>query len=117
MNGPLIAIVTGIISLLIGGAAGYAIHYFLQKQAQERLQIKTTDILNAAEEKAKDTELQAKDKALQIRQQAEAEVTRRRGDLTREEDRLQKRREELDLRIDRLEKREQTLEQAPEFGG
>lgn len=109
MNGPIVPIIIGVISLLIGGGIGFAIQQRLQKQAQERLQTKTSDILFAAEEKAKEIELQAKDKALQIRQQAEVEVSRRRNELTREEDRLQKRREELDIRLDRLDKREQTL--------
>ncbi len=98
-----------ILSVVVGMAIGYAINYFLSKRSQERLQTKAEQILNQASEKAHEIELQAKDNAIQTRQTAEAEVNRRRSELSREEDRLQKRREELDNRTDRLEKREQSL--------
>ena len=104
-----ISIFVGLLALAAGAAIGYAIHYTKQKRTQERLKARTVDIITAAEEKAKEVDLQAKDKALQIRQQAEAEVTRRRSEISREEDRQQKRREELDNRLDRLEKREALL--------
>jgi ribonuclease Y len=101
--------IIAILALAVGIAIGYGLHYYLAKQEKTRLQTKVENILAEAQEKARDIELQAKDKTLQIRQQADAEVTRRRTEISREEDRQTKRREELDNRTDRLEKREATL--------
>lgn len=108
MNGIWI-VAFAILDLALGLAIGYAIHYYITKKDQERQKSKAQDILAEAHKKAQEIELQAKDKALQIRQSADAEVNRRRQEISREEDRLQKRREELDLRADRLEKREIAL--------
>jgi ribonuclease Y len=106
---PGLVVIIALVTLAVGVALGYGLYYFLARQEKARQQIKSENIVIEAEEKSKEIELQAKDKALQIRQQAEAEISRRRVDISREEDRLTKRREELDNRTDRLEKREQTL--------
>ena len=106
---PGIAVILSILTLVVGVAIGYWLHYYLAKQEKARLQIKAENIILEAEEKAKEVELQAKDKAIQARQQVDAEVSRRRAEISREEDRLTKRREELDNRTDRQEKREATL--------
>ncbi len=105
----LLIVVTGIVMAAAGGIAGYAIKNNITKNQQLRQKDDIARKLAQAQEEAHAVELQAKDKALQIRQSAEAEVARRRAELTREEDRLQKRREEVDNRTDRLEKREQAL--------
>ncbi len=70
---------------------------------------KADNVIQAATEKAKTVELESRDKAIKVQQEAEAEIQRRRADITREDDRLQKRRAELDHRIERLEIREQNL--------
>ncbi len=106
---PGTVVIIGIVALIAGGVIGYGLYYFIAKQANARLQIKAENIITEAEEKAKNFDLQAKDKALQIRQQADAEVTRRRTEISREEDRLSKRRLELDNNSDRQEKREAAL--------
>jgi ribonuclease Y len=102
-----------LISLVLASAGGLAIGFYiknLQHEKERILQQEEADsIINQAKEMAFNLELEAKDKALEIRQSAEAEISRRRADLTKEEDRLQKRREELDNRADRMEKREQLL--------
>jgi len=67
------------------------------------------NILNTANEEARNIQLQAKDKALEIRQSAETEIAKRRSDLNKEEDRLQRRRDEIDARIEKFEKRDQSL--------
>jgi ribonucrease Y len=102
-------ILAALLALAVGIGVGYVIHYYIAKKEQERLQSKSDDIINVAQEQAKAIELQAKDKALQVRQSADQEVTRRRAEISREEDRMQKRREDLDIRADRLEKGQQTL--------
>ncbi len=53
-------------------------------------------MIQTAEEKAKEVELEARAKSLKISQETDAEIARRRMDLSREEERLQKRRTELD---------------------
>jgi ribonuclease Y len=88
---------------------GYFIKQYQVKVAAEQQQQAADHILTQAREKAAEVELQAKDKALQTRQTADAEIARRRSEITREEDRLQKKREDLDGRADRLEKQQQLL--------
>lgn len=98
-----------IIALAGGAAAGYFIKQRQITQIRQKEQEEAENIINKANEEARSVILQAKDKALETRQTADAEVSRRRNELSREEDRLQKRREDLDGRTDRLDKREQTL--------
>jgi ribonucrease Y len=104
-----------VISLVIGISVGYGIKY-LQNQRTIRMQRDEADnIINVAKEEARNIELQAKDRALEIRQVADAEIARRRQEISKEEDRLTRRREELDNRTERLEKREQALNKRQSF--
>ncbi|RPI87113.1 MAG: ribonuclease Y [Chloroflexi bacterium] len=104
-----------IVALLLGIGIGYVFKQTFNKEAQEKLREEAERIQVAAKENALAIELEAKDKALQLRQAAEAEILRRRNELSREEDRLQKRREELDNRTDRMEKREQAINKRQSF--
>ena len=101
------------IVLALGIAGGYALGHYIKNlqiaKVKQKQQAELENILNVAREQAHQIELQAKDKVLEIRQTADAEITRRRKELSQEEDRLGKRREELDYRTDRLDKREQSL--------
>lgn len=108
MNGG-IWIITALIGIVIGIVIGFIIRKWQYTRASNKEREDAENIVNLAKEEAHRIELQAKDKALEIRQAGEAEIVRRRSELSREEDRLQKRREELDQRIDRLDKREQML--------
>jgi ribonuclease Y len=67
------------------------------------------DKINAAENRARQIEIQAKDAALKHRDDAEEEIRRRRKNLSSDEERLQRRRAELDRRVERQEQREQTM--------
>lgn len=102
-------LVTLVLSLLVGIAIGFIIRQLLYTRKLAEEEKEAGNILNTANEDARNIELQAKDKALEIRQSAESEVARRRSDLNKEEDRLQRRRDETDARTERLENREQTL--------
>ena len=106
-------IVGWLVLIIIALAGGFAIGYFIKNkqitQIRQKEQEESENIINKANEEARGIVLQAKDKALETRQAADAEVSRRRNELSREEDRLQKRREEIDARTDRLDKREQAL--------
>jgi ribonuclease Y len=102
-----------VIGIIIALAVGVAIGYFIKQrqfiQIRQKEQEEAENIINKANEEAHSILIQAKDKALETRQAADAEVSRRRNELSREDDRLQKRREEIDGRTDRLDKREQAL--------
>lgn len=102
-------LVTLVLSLLVGIAIGFIIRQLLYTRKLAEEEEEAGNILNTANEDARNIELQAKNKALEIRQSAESEVARRRSDLNKEEDRLQRRRDETDARTERLENREQTL--------
>ncbi len=100
---------TSIILFIFGLAGGYLLREWVNRRRIQQGKEEAERLVREAAQRASDIELEAKNKALEIRQQAEAEIARRRNELSREEDRLQKRREELDIRADRLEKREQAL--------
>jgi ribonucrease Y len=104
-----------LLGVALGIAIGYILRYFLTKGKDEQRQDEAEALLKSAREQALTIEIKAKDKALEIRQAAEAEINRRRAEISREEDRLLKRREELDSRTDRLEKREQTINKRQSF--
>jgi ribonucrease Y len=104
-----------LLGVALGIVIGYILRYFLTKGKNEQLQDEAEALLKSAREQALTIEIQAKDKALEIRQAAEAEINRRRAEISREEDRLLKRREELDSRTDRLEKREQNINKRQSF--
>lgn len=97
-------------TLMIGIAAVLILSYIggqLFARVMRRSDRKKKEVmLQEAQEQAKRIELDAKDQALKIKQEAEAEIARRRGELSREDDRLQRRRNELDNRFERLEQRE-----------
>jgi len=103
------------ISLVFGIAVGYGIKHLQTKRNILRQHDEADGIINIAKEQARNIELQAKDKALEIRQVADADIARRRQEISKEEDRLLRRREELDNRTDRLEKREQALNKRQSF--
>jgi len=103
-----------IIGLIIGNvifiaALSFGISRLLFKNHINQQKNKANDLIQTAEEKAKEVELEARAKSLKVSQETDAEIARRRMDLSREEERLQKRRTELDSRMDRLEQRESAL--------
>lgn len=105
MNGFWIAL------LIVGDLVVLAlVVYLVSRIALSRMramqQEKSDSLVKQATEKALTIELDARDKAAKIAQEAEAEVNRRRGEVTREEERLNKRRVEVDHRMERLEQRE-----------
>lgn len=111
----IIGVAIFLVALAIGLAIGYYIRQTFSKKTQQKIQEDNERIINQAKEQALAIELEAKDRAIELRQSAEAELVRRRNEISREEDRLQKRREELDNRIDRAEKREQAINKRQSF--
>jgi ribonucrease Y len=109
--GPNNFIIFGIIIadlLLVVGTVYFATR-FLSDRFRREQQLKADNVVLAAQEKARNIELEFKDKSLQMMQESESEILRRRSDLGREEERLQKRRADLDFKVDRIEQREQVL--------
>lgn len=96
-------------SAVLGAVLGFLIKHFQVQAAKRREAEEANRIVGQAKEEARTIELQAKDQAIEIRERAEAEVERRRKELSREDDRLQRRRSELDDRTERLEQSEQAL--------
>ncbi len=95
--------------LVLLGLAFYLLTRYFANRFRKDQETKAETVLLAANEKAREIELEAKDKAMKALQEADTDINRRRTELSREEDRLQKRRTELDARVERLEQREQTL--------
>ncbi len=95
--------------LILGVVLGYFYSQLRYEKVTKDQKKKSENIILEAIEKARVTEIQAKDNALKILQNAEADISRRRGEMSREEDRLQKRRAELDHRVERMEQREMAL--------
>ncbi|GAB4401326.1 MAG: ribonuclease Y [Anaerolineales bacterium] len=115
-----IALITAVVALAAGAAAGYFYKQRLVEAEDERQNRTANHLIREAEEKAKEIRLQAEEETLQFRKQAEKELSQRRAELNKEEERLQRRREEdedriqrrrdeLDGRADRLEKQQQAL--------
>ena len=86
----------------------FGAQYFARRMSSEQRK-QADQLLAEAKEKARILELEARDVALKVKQETEADLGRRRGELSREEDRLQSRRTDLDQRFERLEQREQNL--------
>ncbi len=102
-------IISDVIVLIIGLAAGYIIKHLQARAALRRGEEEAQKTLERAQEDAVKITLQAQNEALVIRETAEKEMVRKRGEVSKEEDRLQQRREELDIRSERVERRQQEL--------
>ncbi len=105
----LVPVVVGLGSLAIGIAGGYVLSQFLLRRERQGREDEAERIVEKAKGQARELELEARDAALKIKDDAEADVKRRRAELTKEEERLQKRRSDLDRERDKLEKREQNM--------
>ncbi len=93
---------------LVVGVLYFATRYLKNRYIKEQ-NTRADNVVAIAQEKAKTIELESKDRALKILQEGEAEIVRRRNELSREDDRLQKRRQDLDNRLERMEQREQAI--------
>ncbi|MBX3049561.1 MAG: ribonuclease Y [Anaerolineales bacterium] len=94
---------------VVGAILGFVAKHLQVEGAKRRLKEEADRIVQDAKEEAKVIQVTAKNEALETRQRAEADIDRKRKDLSREDDRLRQRRTELDKRTERLEERDQTL--------
>ncbi|MCW5876635.1 MAG: ribonuclease Y [Anaerolineales bacterium] len=99
-----------LIGAALGGAVlGFVLKHLQVESAKRRLKEEADRIVQEAKEEARVIQVNAKNEALETRQRAEADIDRKRKDLSREDDRLRQRRTELDKRTERLEERDQAL--------
>jgi ribonuclease Y len=110
-----LAIIIALALAIIGLIGGMVLGYWW-KQRRDALRLESARhqaeaLIVEAQEKARSIELEAKDAALAIRNEAEAEVMRRRREISRLEERAQRRLEQLDARSEALEQRERRLNQ------
>jgi len=77
---------------LLAAVLGFAVKQIQVESAKRRLKEQAGRIVQEANEEAKSIQLNAKNEALETRQRAEADVERKRKDLSREDDRLRQRR-------------------------
>ena len=104
-------VIAAVLALLIGGAVGYAIRYYVAEAMGKAARLEAERLVTEAETQARELNLSTKDKVLRLREKAEADAKRVRVNLRREEDRLQKRRETIDRKVEKLEHQERRLNQ------
>lgn len=105
----LVPVVVGLGALTVGLVIGYVLRQVQLRRELQGRQAEADRIVEEAQGKARELELGARDQALKIKDEAEADVKRRRSELTKEEERLQKRRSEVDREREKIEKRDQVL--------
>ncbi|MEN4041245.1 MAG: ribonuclease Y [Anaerolineaceae bacterium] len=98
-----------IVDLMLVALISYLVIRRLNARFRREQQNRADNVITLANEEARQIEIAARDRALKVMQDAEADLGRRRAELSREEERLQKRRTELDHRVERLEQREMTM--------
>lgn len=108
--GILIILLVAVVFALIGGIVVY---FYLASLATSKLAAAESEarrIVEEAETKSRDIQLQAKDDALRAREELEREQQVRRAETERQERRLQQKEEQLDNRLESLDRRERTLQ-------
>lgn len=98
-----------VIDLVLVIVIGFVVSKLQVDKFKKEQKLKADNVIQVANDKARDIELEAKDKALKILQNSETEISRLRTEVQKEDERLQKRRTELDARVERLEQREQVI--------
>ncbi len=104
-------LVIAVIALGGGAAAGYYYHRREVEQKTRALGAQAANIIQQADQQARDITLKAKDEALRIKDEAETESIRRREELNKEDQRLARRREELDRKNEQSDRQRTKLDQ------
>ena len=101
--------ITAGLALLLGAVIGFFVNRYLRERERQQEQNTANDILKGATEQARLIEIQARDNALKVTRESEADIAKRRNELTEDDNRIQTRRNEQDQRAERLEQREQLV--------
>ena len=108
---PAIALILG---LLVGVAIGVIGGQFVQQRVRrnriESAEQSAARILNEADRRQKELQLEAKEEALRVRQQAESELRDRRKEVQRAEQRVSQKEENLDRKLESIEQRQRNLQ-------
>ena len=101
-------------SLVLGGALGYLIFYFVQKNRMGAAQNQAKKLIEDAQSEAaaykKEAMLEAKEEALKLKNDTDNDVRERRAEIQRMENRIVQREEALDRKEDLLDKKIQAAD-------
>ncbi|MDO4740329.1 MAG: ribonuclease Y [Eubacteriales bacterium] len=115
MPTPLIVIITALLALAAGAAAGYLYRQNVMEKKIGRTEEFARNLLEEskrkAEDKKKEAILEAKEEIIRLKSDLDKEIRDRRSEVTRLERRVNQREETLDKKLDNLEHREETLNQ------
>ncbi len=104
-----LALVVGLVGVFIGVTGGIFIQQRITRQRLAAADRSATRILNEADTRQKEIQLEAKEEAIRIRNQAESELRERRHEIQRLEHRVTQKEESLDRKLDGLEQRQRNL--------
>ncbi len=115
MSTPVIAILSALVALIAGVAAGFIYRQNVMEKKIGRTEEFAKNLLDEATRKAddkkKETVLEAKEEVIRLKSDLDKEIKDRRNEVTRLERRVNQREETLDKKMDNLEAREEALNQ------
>jgi ribonucrease Y len=114
MEGSIIALIVGVLSLAAGSFAGYYIRQTIAKKQLHTAEGKATSILEDAEKKTQEIIIAAKNKAVNILEEAKKKEQDRENQIMRLEERLEKREITLDQKMEEIERGRTALEKKAE---
>lgn len=103
-----------VLSLLIGGGAGYLTRQSIARKRLDTAEGKIEKITEEAEKKSQELVLDAKNKAVEILEEAKKKEKEREDQILRSEQRLEKREVAIDQKTEEVEKNRKVLEQKVE---
>ena len=107
---PIIALVLGLVSVVIGVIGGFFAQQTIRKNQIESAERSAANILNEADRRQKELLLEAKEEAIRTRREAESELKERRAELKGGEKRLTQKEESLDRKLESVEQRTKNLQ-------
>jgi len=107
-------IVIGVLSLILGTAAGYFVRQTIAKSQLDTAEGKASKIVEEAEKKSQEVVIEAKNKAVNILEEAKKKEQERENQIMRLEERLEKREVTLDSKMEEIERGRTVLEKKAE---
>ncbi|PIZ00860.1 ribonuclease Y [bacterium (Candidatus Howlettbacteria) CG_4_10_14_0_8_um_filter_40_9] len=106
------SIVLFVISLVVGGGAGYTYRKVVASKESENVEAKSKKIVEDARTEAKELVLSAKNESLELKETAKKEENERRNQIADLEKRLVSKEENLDKKSDNIDKKKEDIEKA-----
>lgn len=107
---PAIALGLGLVGVVIGVLGAIFVTRYLQRSRIQSAERTAADILNEADRRKQEIQLEAKEEAIRIRREAESEIRERRNELKGAERRVSQKEEALDRKLQSVEQRQQNLQ-------